>query len=416
MDVTLRVWGDDDGALLAALNTPGMTEHLGGPESDDDLVERHERYLRLNASEEAAMRVVEVDGIAAGSIGFWEAEDDGVPVYEAGWSILPAFQGRGVARTALGAILRLAAERGDRGAVVAYPAIDNAPSNALCRRAGFEERGVGRMPWRGGELTFRTWVLDVSPLDLAGRDADVDERFEGEVLDLERWWPHYTPHWSSRARTAARFDLDGGLTLRIDDDSAPWAPEIDGDIRVSHLQTGQHSGAVGSGVGQHRFRPDLVVREEQPERRLWLPHHGVIEASFAAIRHPRAMVAFWPIGFEAAPDDCGEICIAEIFGSEIGESGGLVGVGVKAQNDPRLRDDFEKVPVSGDLTEVHSYAVEWSADRLRFFVGGRWVKTVAQRLDYPVQLMLDVYEFPDGDEPTVPLRFAVERVRSFSAR
>ena len=129
------------------------------------------------------------------------------------------------------------------------------------------------------------------------------------------------------------------------------------------------------------------------------------------------MVAFWPIGFEERPDDCGEICIAEIFGSEIDGTGGWVGLGVKPQNDPRLREDFEKIRVDGDLTAFHDYAVEWTADRLRFFIDGRWVKTVAQRIDYPVQLMLDVYEFPPEsagrDAASLPHRFRVAHVRTY---
>ena len=130
------------------------------------------------------------------------------------------------------------------------------------------------------------------------------------------------------------------------------------------------------------------------------------------------MVAFWPIGFEDRPDDCGELCIAEIFGSELDDAGGWVGMGVKRQNDPRLRDDFEKIRIDGDLTDFHDYAVEWTADRVRFFVDGRWVKTVAQTIDYPVQLMLDVYEFPraDGtrDAAALPHTLRVQRVRSFA--
>ena len=69
---------------------------------------------------------------------------------------------------------------------------------------------------------------------------------------------------------------------------------------------------------------------------------------------------------------------------------------------------------------MHDYAVEWMPDRVRFFVDGRWVKTVAQRIDYPLQLMLDVYEFPrhDGSRDTaaLPHRFRVERVRTFAPR
>ncbi|WP_194397199.1 glycoside hydrolase family 16 protein [Microbacterium atlanticum] len=261
-------------------------------------------------------------------------------------------------------------------------------------------------------------VLDMSPLDLTGRVPDVDETFASPTLDSQRWWPFYTPHWSTRDAAAARWQLgSGGLELRIDADTPPWAPDLDGELRVSHLQTGQHSGPPGSGIGQHRFRRGLTVRQEQPERRLWLVRHGVIEVRLAAIRHPDAMVAFWPIGFEDRPEDCGEICIAEIFGSDLDDDGGWVGVGVKPQNDPRLREDFEKIRVDGDLTDFHDYAVEWTPDQLRFFIDGRWVKTVQQRIDYPVQLMLDVYEFPRAggirDSSALPHVLRVQRVRSF---
>lgn len=317
------------------------------------------------------------------------------------------------------ALIRFVADDRRRDLLVAYPGVDNPGSNALCRSAGFEHRGSTTAPWRGAELTFNNWVLDMSPLDLEGRVAEVDERFEGTTLD-DRWWPFYTPHWSSRAAAAARWTIaEHGLELRIDADTPPWAPDLDGDLRVSHLQSGQFSGPLGSGIGQHRFRAGLVVREEQPERRGWLARHGVIEVRMAAIRHPDAMVAFWPIGFEDAADDCGEICIAEIFGSELDDGGGWVGLGVKPQNDPRLREDFEKVRIDGDLTTMHDYAVEWTPEHVRFFVDGRWVKTVRQSIDYPVQLMLDVYEFAraDGtrDVAALPYVLRVERVRTFPA-
>ena len=257
-------------------------------------------------------------------------------------------------------------------------------------------------------------------LDLARYALAVDEQFEGDDLDDTRWFPYYTPHWSSRAATRARYEVSGGtLKLRIDADTPRWSPEFDGDVRVSHLQTGQFSGPVGSGVGQHRFRRGLVVREAQDEERLWLPHFGVIEARVRGIRHPSAMVALWPIGFEDEPRDCGELCIFEIFGSELDDEGGLVGVGVKPQNDPRLELDFEKVRVDGDLTEFHDYAVEWLPDRLRFFIDGRLVKTVEQAIRYPVQLMLDVYELPTDaprDLGALPFVFEVAHVREYVPR
>lgn len=416
--VTLAAWGPDDRALLERANTPEMTAHLGGPESPEQLDERQERYLRLMDAGEAAMYRIELDGTPVGGIGYWQVEHEGAPAWETGWNVFPEWQGRGLARKALRLIVREVAERHDRDLLVAYPGVDNAASNAVCRGAGFEHRGSGTEPWRGSELHFNVWVLDMSPLDLDGREPALDERFGEGVLDEKVWWPFYLAHWSSRERAAARYSVaPDALELFIDADTAPWSPEFDGDNRVSHLQTGQFSGQCGGPVGQHRFREGLVVRQEQPERRLHLPRFGVIEVRMAAVRHPDAMVAFWPIGFEDVPEHSGELCIAEIFGSELDEEGGWVGVGVKRQHDPRLRDDFEKIRVVGDLTEMHDYAVEWTPDAVRFFIDHRWVKTVRQRIDYPVQLMLDLYEFPraDGtrDLAALPHTLRVERVRTF---
>lgn len=418
--VSLSPWAPGDRFLLDRANTSAMTEHLGGPEPAGAIERRHENYLRLSREGTAEMFRIDVDGAPAGGIGFWQVDHDGVPAYETGWNTLPEFQGRGVATAALARIVARVRERGDRDLLVAYPWRENAASTALCRRAGFEHRGSSRGPWRGREVAFENWVLDMTPIDLTDRTPDVEERFVGARLDESRWWPHYTPHWSSRAQSAARYDVtDAGLQLRIEEDTPPWAPEWDGEVRCSHVQTGQLSGPVGSRVGQHRFREGLVVREQQPEHRGWLTRFGVIEVRMAAVRHPDAMVAFWPIGFEERPDDCGEICIAEIFGSDLDDTGGWVGVGVKPQNDPRLRPDFEKIRIAGDLTSMHDYAVEWSPERLRFFVDGRWVKTVAQRIDYPVQFMLDLYELPGAgprDIASLPHRFRVERVRTFPPR
>ncbi|MFE5409638.1 GNAT family N-acetyltransferase [Microbacterium sp. NPDC056569] len=416
--VTLAPWGPDDLPLLERANTPEMTAHLGGPETAAQLDERQERYLRLMRTGDAAMYRIELDGTPVGGIGYWQVDHDGTPAWETGWNVFPEWQGHGLAREALRLLIREVAARGDRDLLVAYPGVDNPASNALCRAVGFEHRGSGTEPWRGSELSFNVWVLDMSPLDLDGRAPDLDERFGEGVLDEKVWWPHYLPHWSSRERTAARYSIaPDALELFIGAETAPWSPEFDGDNRVSHLQTGQFSAESGSPMGQHRFRDGLVVREAQPERRLHLPRFGVIEVRMAAVRHPDAMVAFWPIGFEEAPEQSGELCIAEIFGSGLDDEGGWVGVGVKRQHDPRLRDDFEKVRVAGDLTEMHDYAVEWTPDAVRFFIDHRWVKTVRQTIDYPVQLMLDIYELPraDGarDLAALPHTLRVERVRTF---
>lgn len=255
-------------------------------------------------------------------------------------------------------------------------------------------------------------------IDPSRYELEFDEQFDGHELDLERWLPHYLPHWSSREATRARYEVGGGaLRLRIEDDQPPWSPEFNGGLRVSGLQTGVYAGPLGSRQGQHRFRDDLVVREEQLESRLYLPQFGRVEIRARAPRHPRCMVALWLIGFEDEPRRSGEICIMEIFGSELASESGLVGMGVHPFGDPALVDDFAKVRVTGDLTQPHTYAAEWDEQHVDFLVDGVLVKSTPQALQYPMQLMLTIYEFPDDGtgEARVGLEkvFVVDHVRGW---
>jgi hypothetical protein len=201
----------------------------------------------------------------------------------------------------------------------------------------------------------------------------------------------------------------------IEGDQEPWCPELDGEVRVSSLQTGVFAGPLGSRVGQHRFHPDAVVREEQENVRLYTPRYGRIETRLRALDDPRCMVALWMIGYEDEPERSAEICVCEIFGRDIGAGKAKVGMGVHPFGDPAIVDDFEAVPVPIDACDFHVYAAEWAPDRVDFFVDGERVKTVEQSPAYPMQLMLNVYEFPGEGGPEVyPKELVVDYVCGFS--
>src|SRR6185295_74690 len=132
IEVIIRPWSDGDLPLLMRLmGDPVMTEHLGGPETDEKIQRRHERYCRLGESGKDAMFVIVVgpDRIAAGSNGFWEREWRGQLVWETGWSVLPEFQGRGVATMATAEIVKKARATGRHRFLHAFPSVDNGPSN-----------------------------------------------------------------------------------------------------------------------------------------------------------------------------------------------------------------------------------------------------------------------------------------------
>jgi Glycosyl hydrolases family 16 len=249
-------------------------------------------------------------------------------------------------------------------------------------------------------------------------ELEFEDAFEGDSLALERWLPHYLPHWSSRARSAARYELgDGVLRLLIEVEQQPWCPELDGDLRVSSLQTGAFAGPVGSTTGQHRFHPDARVREAQPNVRLYTPRFGRIELRARATDDPRSMVALWMIGYEDEPERSAELCVCEIFGRDVASGQAVVGVGLHPFGDPRIVDDFSRVTVPIDAREFHVYAAEWKPDGVVFFVDGTAVKRVDQAPAYPMQLMLSIYEFPpeDAHEPAgaYPKAFVVDYVRGY---
>jgi hypothetical protein len=190
----------------------------------------------------------------------------------------------------------------------------------------------------------------VDPMTKAGYELEFEDTFDGEDLDRSRWLPYYLPQWSSREAAAARYRLGGGvLRLVVEADQPPWCPEFDGQTRVSSLQTGVFAGPLGSQVGQSRFKPGLVVRQEQDDVRLYTPRYGLFEPRAKALDDPACMVAI-------------------------------------------------------DARQFHVYAAEWTPEYVAFFVDHRLVKLVEQSPAYPMQLMLGVYEFPDQAQPSGPAR------------
>ncbi len=253
------------------------------------------------------------------------------------------------------------------------------------------------------------------PAAHAGYELEFEDTFEGDLLDERRWIPHYLPHWSTRERSAARYKIgDGLLHLLIEADQEPWCPDLDGEVRVSSLQTGLFAGPLGSKIGQHRFNPNAVVHEAQQSARLYTPTYGLFELRAKATDDPQNMVALWMIGYEDEPDRAAEICVCEIFGRDVGAEQAAVGMGVHPFGDPRIVDEFAAEAIPIDARQFHTYAAEWTPERVAFFVDGERVKTVDQSPSYPMQLMLSIYEFAGEPSTTAyPKRFTVDYVRGY---
>jgi len=226
--------------------------------------------------------------------------------------------------------------------------------------------------------------------------------FAGDALDTEVWLPHYLPHWSSRAASAATWTVAGGeLRLSIPPSQPLWCEgSHDGALRVSGIQSASFSGPVGSPIGGQPFKDGLLVSTEEPPFWGYTPLYGQISVRARAVLTARSMAAFWLSGIEDTPQHSGEICVFEVFGDAVGEGTADVGIGLHKFRDPGLTEDFSAIPLPLDVAEFHTYAVDWAPGTLTFTVDGTVVRQVGQSPNYPVQLMLAVFDFPDKADPT----------------
>ena len=144
-EIRIEPWADGDLLLLERImGDPAMTEHLGGPEPPEKIVERQGRYERMTDPATGRMfKIVDAEsGEGVGSVGYWERPEGDDTVYETGWSVLPEFQGRGIATTATAQCIERARAERKHQFLHAYPSVENHASNAICRKLGFELVGV----------------------------------------------------------------------------------------------------------------------------------------------------------------------------------------------------------------------------------------------------------------------------------
>lgn len=162
VDVAIEPYADADLPLLEQLlGDPATMEHLGGPESLEQIRKRHQRYLRLPETDHM-FTIVLNNSECVGNIGYWKKRWRDLDVFETGWHILPAYQGRGLATKAGKLVIGNARAEQRYPFMHAFPSVDNPASNAICRKLGFtllEECQFEYPP--GNILTVNDWRLDL---------------------------------------------------------------------------------------------------------------------------------------------------------------------------------------------------------------------------------------------------------------
>jgi RimJ/RimL family protein N-acetyltransferase len=164
MTVHLKPWSEDDLPLLEKLlGDAEMMQHLGGPETLEQIQKRHQRYLHLPETDHMFTIHLADESEPVGSIGFWEKPWRDQLVYETGWSILPSHHGRGIATKAGAAVIERARQIRRYQYMHAFPSVDNAASNAICQKLGFTLIEACDFEYPPGNLMrCNDWRLDLS--------------------------------------------------------------------------------------------------------------------------------------------------------------------------------------------------------------------------------------------------------------
>lgn len=160
-NVHIEPWGQGDLPLLEKLlGDPEMMGHLGGPETPESIAQRQTGYEREDSRQ---FKIVdETSGAAVGWVGYWELTWREDQVFEIGWSVLPGFQGQGIGSQAARQAILLAGADHRHRFLHAFPSVDNAPSNAICRKLGFTllEECEFEYP-TGNFLKVNDWAVDL---------------------------------------------------------------------------------------------------------------------------------------------------------------------------------------------------------------------------------------------------------------
>lgn len=163
VDVLIQPWSESDLELLQKLlGDPAMMAHLGGPESPEQILRRHQRYLHEpeNGTDHMFKIVWVPDGKGVGNVGYWRKTWRDQAVYEIGWLVLPDYQGHGIATKAAAAAIEHACQEPKYQFIHAFPSVENPASNAICRKLGFtlvEECQLEYPP--GHSMTVNDWRL-----------------------------------------------------------------------------------------------------------------------------------------------------------------------------------------------------------------------------------------------------------------
>ncbi|QWH20490.1 N-acetyltransferase [Bacillus mycoides] len=162
-EIQINTWQENNINLLFEINAPEMMKYLGGPETKEQILKRHKRYLKLGDSGQMFSITQSPDFVEVGSVGYWKTTWNDESVYEIGWSVLPQFQGKGIATLAVKLAIDAARKENKYNCIHAFPSIHNPASNAVCRKLNFTFISDCKFEYPPGNLMHcNNWRLKIN--------------------------------------------------------------------------------------------------------------------------------------------------------------------------------------------------------------------------------------------------------------
>jgi RimJ/RimL family protein N-acetyltransferase len=161
--MTIREAREGDLEFLQRITqTPGWLANIGprGTETREGALAYLERsFLTPYREYGYGLWVVEVEGLAVGLSGI--VRRPAAPNPDLGYALLPEFEGRGYATQAGARVLEWARNRGEWTCLDAYTAVGNEASDAVLRRLGFTDLGIG-VPEAFPDEESRIWRISLA--------------------------------------------------------------------------------------------------------------------------------------------------------------------------------------------------------------------------------------------------------------
>ncbi|MFZ7942696.1 InlB B-repeat-containing protein [Neobacillus sp. 19] len=237
-----------------------------------------------------------------------------------------------------------------------------------------------------------------SPVKKDGYRLIFDEEFNNAngKLDSTLWVDQYLSSWTRTPEFAKPiYKINNGvMNLQVKEDTPGWAPEYDGETRVSGFTTGNRNGL-------HNWNGTNVVRNPVDTQLTHINQYGYYEIRAKGQAGSSRHSAWWLLGFEDREEHSAEIDIFEILGNQQ-TAVPRAFHGWKDKDAFAVKDQGETfINAQANFhDEWHTFGMDWQngtgagayPDKLVFYVDGKEVGSKNVNIDYPMIQLFSQYE------------------------